>query len=295
MRQTATSTHEIFDRNEVVDVVTEVFQGDKGANEIVVQLTKDRANLDLTGYDLTLTNLAPNGMIQTYLPGADSPISLEGNSLKWVLGEFDAAQVGTYIAQARLVSESQTVTVVFIKYNVERSVTGRWGEVQTQYPAMEKLITDVESLAAQVKEMGKSYEAFKKILEDKSLTWDTLVGKPETFPPSAHSHTEFTTLANEIMVISNAQKGMVKEIYNGSVTIPTTAWVKNNVNLRYEATITHEKITAETDVKFQFEDSQNGKYRMNFLRPATGYVKAYTDSIPAEAITLAMAITEVVE
>ena len=211
-------------------------------------------------------------MIQTYLPGADSPISLEGNSLKWVLGEFDAAQVGTYIAQARLVSESQTVTVVFIKYNVERSVTGRWGEVQTQYPAMEKLITDVESLAAQVKEMGKSYEAFKKILEDKSLTWDTLVGKPETFPPSAHSHTEFTTLDNEIAVISNAQKGMVKEIYNGSVTIPTTAWVKNNVSLRYEATITHEKITAETDVKFQFEDSQNGKYRMNFLRPATGYV-----------------------
>lgn len=205
MKQTVTHSHELFAHDDTIEIVPRVYQGDVGSMEIAVDFTRDGQPLDLSDCAVTVTNRAPNNTKVVMVGGAEAPVVVAGGRVTWTLGTFDTQQVGTYLAQIHAATSEQNVTVVFVKYNVERSVSGNIVTLPVQYTTFSALVelvqglkADVEEALAQTEEMRELYDLFCQILEDNGVTWNTLRGKPETFPPSLHTHEEFQTLQDNI-------------------------------------------------------------------------------------------------
>ena len=302
MKQTVNGTHEVFGRDNVIEVAAEVFQGDVGSVEIKTSFTQDGAPLDLSGWTVSVTNRAPNGEMVMRVGGTEPPLVVDGASVTWTLQAFDTAQAGTYTAQLRAVSAEQTVTVVFFRYNVERSVAGNLSSVPVQYATLSMLVSEIQGMRkelaemdAQVNQMQALFDLFMTIIGDGGVSWDTLVGKPETFPPSPHSHDEFATLQGNIDRLSARTDGVRCEIVNEPYTILASGWVENDAEMRKEYTLAHTRITQENFPRVVLPNSLGGKMSLSVLpRPMEGSILLYTTGVaPAEDIVVQLMIEEV--
>lgn len=223
MKQTVSSTHEVFSRDNVIEVAADVYQGDVGSMEIRTAFTQGGEPLQLDGWSVSVANRAPNGDTAMYIGGTKAPLVVDGSTVVWALQAFDTAQAGTYIAQMRVYTDTQTVTVVFLRYNVERSLSGDAASLPMQFTSLNVLVQEVKTLQqkmdellGRVGEMSETYDAFRQIMEDNQATWGTLPGKPESFPPSIHVHeqyalkTELEETAQEL-ISTNAALSAVQE------------------------------------------------------------------------------------
>lgn len=300
MKQTVKFSHGLFSADDTLEVLPRVYQGDIGAVEIAVSFTKNGVAASLDGWAVSVTNRAPNGDMVMTVGGGEAPLAVSGDTVTWTLGVFDTQQIGTYRAQMRVATDAQTVTVVFIEYNVEKSVNGNSVTVPVQYTTLSALAGEIKALREEIAEMEKEaaemrelYELFMQIITDGGVTWETLLNKPETFPPSPHFHTEFQTFTTDIAALEANQEGMVREIANEWVVIPASAWVYNKLKLRYETTVTHEKIAPNTDVDFQVSDDLSGQFSLCGLFPQEGTITLYTYNYISYEIQLLLRVTEV--
>ncbi len=284
MKRTVIKTHEIFDERELLSYDEDVFLGDVGTLEIGIVFTRNGVETDISDHTLTITNLAPNGRLLTYVADGSpaTPVAVDGSTVKWVLGGFDSAQAGTYTAQVRLLDGDNIATVVMVKYNVERSVTGELGETPAVMPSVNEFVE-------RANELIPMFDDLLEMLEDNGVTWSSLVGKPAMFPPSPHTHTEFDQFA----VIGDRIDGIVCEIANKVIAVDVGAWAENTVALRYEAVIEDEVIRTDTDVDLQLSDAQNGLFSIQALRPSAGSLTIYTNVVPKVALEFVMSVTEV--
>ena len=316
MKQTVNGTHEVFGRDNVIEVEAEVFQGDVGSVEIRTSFTQGDAPLDLSVWTVSVTNRAPNGEMVMRVGGTEPPLVVDGASVTWTLQAFDTAQAGTYTAQLRAVSAEQTVTVVFFRYNVERSVAGNLSSVPVQYATLSMLVSEIQGMRkelaemdAQVNQMQELFDLFMTIIRDGGVTWDTLVGKPETFPPSAHSHDEFATLQGNI----NDLTAQAAETFEGVFTILDT---KANISITrqadfpasgwtgdappYTQTVSVDAMTVMSNALAEYihgdnaatEQARASAWRcINFFTQADGAVTAHClEKLPAVDLTVAFII-----
>ena len=144
IQQTIAHTHEIFSRDDTVEVLPRIYKGDVGATVISVDFMRDGKALDLSEYAVCVTNSAPNHDVLNIIGGNEAPLVVDGNRITWTLREFDTAQVGTYLAQLKVATGEQQLTVVFIRYNVERGVDGNIVTAPVQYTSFTALVKLVE-------------------------------------------------------------------------------------------------------------------------------------------------------
>lgn len=208
--------HEFFDNDDTVEVEARIYQGDHGHVEIAVEFLRDGAPADLSEYVVAVTNRAPNGDKLVRIGGSDEELVLDGNTARWTLQPFDTQQVGTYTAQLHVSNDQMTLTAVFIRYNVERSVGGNMVMVPVQFTSLSVLAEQVKIFQDQAAELQNKYETiadqydiFQKILDDSGISWEALPGKPETYPPSPHTHDQYefktTVAALDERVVVNAE------------------------------------------------------------------------------------------
>lgn len=302
MNQTISNTHEVFSNDDTLEILPRVYQGDVGALCVEISFTQNGTPMSLAQMVISLTNRAPNGALLTRVGGNAAPLEVEGATVKWTLEAFDTRQVGTYHAQIRVASDRQIVTVVFLRYNVERSVTGKMETSPVQYATLSELVAQVNglrdvmaALEAKAEDMESLYDEFKQIMEDNGVTWETLPGKPLAFPPATHTHAEFVTYANDIAVLRANQQNMVRRAATKTVTIDTTDWTRNEAKMRYETTVSDGSIQADSIVVFQVPDADNGAYDLAALTPKAGTITLYTYKQMTASVILTMTIYEEVE
>lgn len=208
-------THELYSNDDTLEVDARVYQGDHGNVEVTIAFTREGVNYDLSGCAVSITNQAPNGATLKRVAAEDTTVQIEGSHVVWTLDKFDTQQVGAYKAQVHVATDAMTVTVVFVKYNVERSVSGPAVTVPIQYTTLSALaakIVEFKEQAAQIEsqlaELNAQYDVFSQIIEDANISWSAIPGKPETFPPSAHTHDQYaeqaTVDALDDRVVDNA-------------------------------------------------------------------------------------------
>jgi hypothetical protein len=207
--------HEFFDNDDTVEVEARIYQGDHGHVEIAVEFLRDGAPADLSEYVVAVTNRAPNGDKLVRIGGTDEELVLDGNTARWTLQPFDTQQVGTYTAQLHVSNDQMTLTAVFIRYNVERSVGGNMVMVPVQFTSLSVLAEQVKIFQDQAADLQNKYETiagqydlFQQILDDSGISWETLPDKPESYPPSEHFHEQYelktTVEALDDRVVENA-------------------------------------------------------------------------------------------
>lgn len=285
MKQTVSNTHEVFSRDNVVEVAAEVFQGDIGSVEIKTTFTQDGEPLELSDWAVSVSNRAPNGEMMMLVGGTEAPLVVDGATVTWTLQIFDTAQVGTYTAQMRVATADQTITVVFFRYNVERSLSGDTPNVSVQYTTLSALVSEIQGMRdeladmnAQVAHMQELYDLFMTIIQNGGVTWETLLGKPETFPPSSHTHEQFATYEQKLSQLEKNQQIMVVRLADKLVIIAVEDWTYNAEKMRYEAVIEDSDIQDGMIVLLQVPDEDNGTYDLTALIPKDGSVtvKTYT-------------------
>ena len=216
MIQVVSHTHELHSHDDVVEFVERVYQCDHGNIKLEVAIVKDGEPVDLKPYVVSVTNKAPNGEKLMLVADVDSPLTVMGNVVEWTLDKFDTQQVGTYLAQIHVATEDITATVVFVRYNVERSITGVVERVPVKYMTLTALAEQVkiyqrqaEALAENIEKLNGQYDVFQQILDESGISWDTLPSKPEEFPPSPHTHEQYelktTVAALDERVVVNAE------------------------------------------------------------------------------------------
>lgn len=302
MIQTVNSTHEVFGRDNVIEVAAEVFQGDVGSVEIRTSFTQGDAPLDLSGWTVSVTNRAPNGEMVMLVGGTEAPLVVDGATVTWTLQPFDTAQAGTYTAQMRVATADQTITVVFFRYNVERSLAGDVSHIPVQYTTLSALVSEIQGMRdeladmnAQVDQMRELYELFMTIIQDGGVVWDTLVGKPDTFPPSPHIHEQFATYEEKLSQLDKNQQGMVVRLADKLVTIAVEDWTYNAEKMRYETVIEDDALQADMIVILQVPDEDNGTYDLSMLKPRNGSVSVCTHMLLNREISLDMTLYKVFE
>jgi hypothetical protein len=305
--QTVELTHELFAADEVTNLDAELFQGDVGTFEVTVSFTRDGQVIDLAGCTLSVTVLAPNGLIWTYVADGSegASVRVNGSAAVWTFGAFETLCPGVYTAQVRLCDDKRVATAVFLRYDVKRSVSGQFAETPTVFPTYFAMLQKSEEVTAVVDALIE--------IANKGLSWNTLIGKPEVFPPAVHTH-PYEGTAQKVSIedagghylsgnvedalqdVAGRFNGVRYEIANKEIAVPVGAWTENAAAMRKEAVIADALIRADTDVDLQLSDAQNGKYSIQALRPQNGSVTIYTtDSIPGEALSFVMSISEVRE
>lgn len=316
MKQTVSNTHEVFSRDNVIEVAAEVFQGDIGSVEIRTTFTRDGEPLALSDWAVSVTNRAPNGETVMLVGGTEAPLVVDGATVTWTLQPFDTAQAGTYTAQMRVATADQTITVVFFRYNVERSLAGDNPNISVQYTTLSALVSEIQGMRdeladmnAQVEHMQELYDLFVTIIQDGGVTWETLLGKPETFPPSSHTHTEFQTLQENI----NDLTAQAAETFEG---VFTTLDTKANISITrqadfpasgwtgdappYTQTVSVDAMTEMSNALAEYihgdnaatEQARASAWRcINFFTQADGAVTAHClEKLPAVDLTVAFII-----
>lgn len=198
MIRTITHTHELFTKDDVVEIQERIYQCDHDHITLSVAFTQNGEPVDLNPYVVSVTNKAPNNMVLMQVADVDAPVTVDGNVVSWKLEKFDTAQVGTYCSQIHVATDEMTLTVVFVKYNVERSNSGKLQVVPVRYTSLSELAEQVnlfqeqaEQLKTQIDELNGQYDLFKQIIEDSGFTWETLPEKPDSYPPSPHTHEQY--------------------------------------------------------------------------------------------------------
>lgn len=87
--------------------------------------------------------------------------------------------------------------------------------------------------------------------------------------------------------------GVVRKVYSSPVTVPTSAWVSNAAQLRYEADVSCSHIHANSLVDITIADAQKDTINLNALNPVAGKVTLLTPILPKTALELDMIVYEV--
>lgn len=198
MLQKILHTHELFEKDDTIEILQRIYQDDHGQIELTIAFERDGEPVDLAPYVVSVSNRAPNNAKLVMIADVDSPVHVDGNTLVWVFDQFDTQQVGTYTAQIHVASEDLVVTAAFVKYNVERSVTGKLVTVPVRHTSLTELAEQVSRFREEVNALNEKaeylsgqYDVFQKILDDSDISWPTLPEKPDTFPPSNHTHEQY--------------------------------------------------------------------------------------------------------
>ena len=309
MIKTITHIHELWENDDVIEVLPRIYKGDVGSAEITVEFTKDGEPVDLSEYAVSLTNCAPNKAKVVLIGGPVKPLQVDGNRVTWTLQAFDTKQTGTYLAQLHVATSDQLITVVFIRYNVERGVDGNFVTEPVQYTGFSELIKMVEDLRKEVSdilsttdELLEIYDLFKQIVEDGGVTWDTMLGKPDVFPPAAHTHAEFTEIQNDLdefkdkteTSITNLEQGKAAKSRVIRAEFPTSGWSTGSAP--FIQTVSNPEFTASLhalpDIVHSDDPATETELltawgRVNFFKQAEGSVTAVcVKEIPQKDLTV---------
>ena len=223
MIKTITHSHELWENDDVIEVLPRIYKGDVGSAEITVEFTKDGEPVDLSEYAVSLTNCAPNKAKVVLIGGPVKPLQVDGNRVTWTLQAFDTKQTGTYLAQLHVATSNQLITVVFIRYNVERGVDGNFVTEPVQYTGFSELIKMVEDLRKEVAdilsttdELLEIYDLFKQVVEDGGVTWDTMLGRPDVFPPAPHTHEQFDAIQRDLDSFKESTEADIAGMWDGA-------------------------------------------------------------------------------
>ncbi len=132
---------------------SELMQGDKNADRVIIQLERNRQPVDLTGVSVSGTFQRASGDIVP-LTG-----TVSGSEVSLILGEHCYAETGAYEIQARLQVGGERRTVVVVTGRVRRKGDGRIIDVENVVPSLEDIFAQLDTMRAVTAEAQAATEA----------------------------------------------------------------------------------------------------------------------------------------